>query len=240
MEGSPESVLFALHGLDDPRLRAADQGWRCSPRSPHVAPERGEEGLRLARAVELEVDHDVVRIVGGSEDPVAAYTRPLPVDRIAVEGRLPGVEVADLVLDPQVCILPPLLGAKPSVWGPAVSRPERPAEDRVSLSHTLALRPRPSPAIQVGGCTTTSSLGALHNESLDGTTCWGRASKSGNIWRRCRILVQGPVSETPRARGQTKGAESQDAPAPAVVGVPSCPLLPLSLRSLGYRGRCAC
>jgi hypothetical protein len=27
-----ESVFLALHRLDDPRLRGAEQGWRCFPR----------------------------------------------------------------------------------------------------------------------------------------------------------------------------------------------------------------
>ncbi len=39
---------------------------------------------------------------------MTAYTRLPPTDRIAVEGRLLGVEVFDLVFDPQdVHILPP-------------------------------------------------------------------------------------------------------------------------------------
>ncbi len=96
-----ESVLLALHRLDDPRPRAAEQGRRRLPRCLHVAPQRDEKGLRLACTVEVEIDHDVVGIVDESEDPVAAHARLLPADRIAVEGRFPRVEVADLVFDPQ-------------------------------------------------------------------------------------------------------------------------------------------
>ncbi len=116
-----------------------------SPRSPHVAPQRGEEGLRLARAVEVEVDHDVVRIVAGSEDPVAAHTRPLSADRIALEGLLPASKSRIWCSMRRACILPPLLGAKPSVWGPAASSPERPAGGRVSRPRTLGMRPQSSP-----------------------------------------------------------------------------------------------
>ena len=66
MQGSLELVLLALYRLDDPRLRATHQGWRCSARSPHVALQRGAKGLCLAWAIELEIDHDVVRIVNRS------------------------------------------------------------------------------------------------------------------------------------------------------------------------------
>jgi hypothetical protein len=37
----------------------------------HSALQRGEVGLSLASVVEVEVDHDVVGIVGGAQDPAA-------------------------------------------------------------------------------------------------------------------------------------------------------------------------
>ena len=52
--------------------------------APHLA-QRPEERFGRLRASELEVDHHVVRIVGGSQDPVAADARPLAPDGVAVE-----------------------------------------------------------------------------------------------------------------------------------------------------------
>lgn len=99
-----QSVLRALHRLDDPRPRTTDQGGCCSRRSPHLA-FGGEKGRRLARAVEVEADHDVVRVVDRAEDPVASHPRLLPASRVAIAGRLPGVEVADLVFEAQGVLL---------------------------------------------------------------------------------------------------------------------------------------
>src|SRR4028119_1720500 len=80
-------------------MRVAHQGRRCFPRRPHLAPKPAEKGLRRAGAVESKLDNDVVRIVGGLKDLVAAHARVLPLAREAVEGSLPGVEVADWVFD---------------------------------------------------------------------------------------------------------------------------------------------
>jgi hypothetical protein len=66
-------------------------------------------GLSLACTVELEVDHDVVGIVGRSEDPVAAHTRTLAADWIAVEDLLPRVEVGYWCSIRSMCISVPLL-----------------------------------------------------------------------------------------------------------------------------------
>jgi hypothetical protein len=94
-----ESVLPNLHRLHDARLRLAKQGWRCFLRRPHVAPKPAEKSFRFARVVELKLDDDVVRIVRGSQNLVAADARLLPLVGEAVEGCLPGVEVADWVFD---------------------------------------------------------------------------------------------------------------------------------------------
>jgi hypothetical protein len=57
--------------------------------------------FRFANVVELEVDHDIVRIVGGLEDPVAAHTRACPIETIVVEGGSPSVVVGNRVFDLQ-------------------------------------------------------------------------------------------------------------------------------------------
>src|SRR6185437_2959271 len=97
-EGSLASVLFALRRLNDPRARVHHD--RALHATPHIA-QRSQHGFSLASTVELEVDHDVVRVVYRAQDPVAAHARPLPADRIVVERRLPGVEVGDWVFYPQ-------------------------------------------------------------------------------------------------------------------------------------------
>jgi hypothetical protein len=71
--------LLGLHHLGDACLRAASQGRRRFPRRPHLAPKPPEIGFRLTLALELEVEHDVVRIVRGLEDLVAAHARLLPL-----------------------------------------------------------------------------------------------------------------------------------------------------------------
>src|ERR671933_531089 len=93
------SVLLDLHRLHDTRLRVAPQGRRGFLRCPHVAPKPAEKSFRFARVVELKLDDDVVRISGRSENLVAADARLLPLVGEAVEGCLPGVEVADWVFD---------------------------------------------------------------------------------------------------------------------------------------------
>jgi hypothetical protein len=55
----------------------------------------------LAGFRELEIDHHVVRVFISSEDRVAKYARGLASDRIGLEGLLPPVVVAYLVLDAQ-------------------------------------------------------------------------------------------------------------------------------------------
>jgi len=59
------------------------------------------EGLCRRLTVELQVDADVVRIVDGSVDLIAPHAPYLATGRVAVEGRLPSLEVADGMLDLQ-------------------------------------------------------------------------------------------------------------------------------------------
>jgi hypothetical protein len=81
--------------------------WLIASRPPACAtrtsappqPSTKRPGGRLAGAVESERDNDVVRIVGGSGKLVAAHARLLPLAREAIEGFLPGLEVADRVFD---------------------------------------------------------------------------------------------------------------------------------------------
>src|SRR5579875_3393664 len=87
-------VALVLNRLDDPGVRAAAQGWRGLRRLPDRA-QRSEKRLRLACAIEVQVDHDVVRIVDRAKNPVTTHAAPLPASGIALEGRLPGVVVVD-------------------------------------------------------------------------------------------------------------------------------------------------
>lgn len=79
--------------------------------------QRGQQRFGLARAVELQVDHDVVWVVGGPQDPVAAHARFLPAYRIALECLLLALEAGNGMLDPQdVHVGPSLFLAIASRW----------------------------------------------------------------------------------------------------------------------------
>jgi len=78
--------------------RIASQGGCGLRRRPQLL-ERQLEGLRLTPTIELQVHHDVVRIVDRSINLIAPHTGLFAADRIAVEGRLPGLEIADGMLD---------------------------------------------------------------------------------------------------------------------------------------------
>src|SRR5438876_979366 len=67
----------------------------------HQLPRRGDDAAGGGGGVELEVDQDVVRIVDGAQDAVAADAGLFAAGWIAVEGPLPGGEIGDGVLDSQ-------------------------------------------------------------------------------------------------------------------------------------------
>src|SRR6266571_292689 len=92
------SKLLALHSLDDAH------SWAFDDRSLDTAPQLAQcrkKTFGLVEAVEFEIDDGVVWIVNRPQDPVATYARLLPIDRVAVECLLPGIEVGDGVLDLQ-------------------------------------------------------------------------------------------------------------------------------------------
>jgi hypothetical protein len=68
--------------------------------TPQIA-KRGAEGFRLGCAVELELDHDVVRVVGRAQNPITPHASSLPADWIAVERLLRGVVVPHSMFDLQ-------------------------------------------------------------------------------------------------------------------------------------------
>ena len=77
-----------------PRADAA-----CGDRQSASSPEL--EGLGLVARVELEVHGNEVRIVNRTVDLVPPHATRLAADGVAVERRLPGLEVADGMLDLQ-------------------------------------------------------------------------------------------------------------------------------------------
>src|SRR5215203_1776873 len=110
----PGPVLPGLHHLVDPHPQAvrylqgscgvlqccsSSLGFACAVELDFA--QCRFDGLRLAQAVELEVDHDLARIVCGAHDTVAPDARTLPGDRIIVEGSLPGVVLSYRVFDAQ-------------------------------------------------------------------------------------------------------------------------------------------
>src|SRR5712691_11198083 len=96
--GGPELVLLGLDRLDDssPWIRH-DRPCDAIPYDPH----RSEQGSGFAWGVELEIDHDVVRVVDRAEDLIAADARLFPADGVAVESFLPDAVVDDGVFDPK-------------------------------------------------------------------------------------------------------------------------------------------
>src|SRR5205823_2933520 len=90
-------VPHALDRLDDPHLRCAAQCRSGLLRSPQLS-QRDLAPLGLCRAVELEVHGDVVWVVQRAEHAVCPHPQLLSADRIAIEGGLPQVEVADRML----------------------------------------------------------------------------------------------------------------------------------------------
>jgi Sodium/hydrogen exchanger family len=77
----------------------AVEEWTRDENRPHLSPKPAQEGLRLAGAVERELDDDVVEVVGGPKNLMATHARALSLAGEAIEGTLPGVEVADRVFD---------------------------------------------------------------------------------------------------------------------------------------------
>ena len=92
---SSRSVFFVRYCLDDAGLRTANEGRRCLRRSPHIAAQNDQERLRCARLIEIEIQHDVSRIVHRPEDAVATHSRLLPDGGKAVECLFPDGEVVD-------------------------------------------------------------------------------------------------------------------------------------------------
>jgi hypothetical protein len=91
------SVSSYLDDVDDPSLRPFEAEPVTDATPEFVQPVA--EGLSLAQAVELELDQDVIWIVSEASDAVTTHAALLAGDGVAVEGFLPCVEVADLVLD---------------------------------------------------------------------------------------------------------------------------------------------
>src|SRR6202521_495194 len=88
-----------LDRLDNPGLRVAHDflAFAASPDPAHL----GQQSFSISNAVELEVDHDVVRILHRSEHLITTNARPFAVGRIAVESLLPAREVRDGMFNPQ-------------------------------------------------------------------------------------------------------------------------------------------
>jgi len=80
------SVLDGLDGFQDPCSRVRHE--RALDPIPDDS-QRSEQGFGVVGGVELEIDHDVVRIVDRPQDPIPADTRPLAAGGIGVERSLP-------------------------------------------------------------------------------------------------------------------------------------------------------
>src|ERR1700674_4255185 len=97
--GRGASRVNRLDRVDNPGLRVAHDflAFAASPDPAHL----GQQSFSISDAVELEVDHDVVRILDRSEHLITTNARPFAVRRVAVEGSLPTGEVRDGMFNPQ-------------------------------------------------------------------------------------------------------------------------------------------
>jgi hypothetical protein len=89
------SELLSVDHLGDARRGIA---YHVNATPQHAQPD--EERLRLLSAVELEVDHRVIRIIVRAHHPIAPHPALCPAYGVAIKGTLPGVEVGNGVLDP--------------------------------------------------------------------------------------------------------------------------------------------
>jgi hypothetical protein len=99
--GSTGSGTPASHQVEDPGPRYAGQRWRGVRRRPDPLLKESGERLCPVGAIELQVQHQVFRVVHGLADREAADAGLRARIGEAVERRLPQVIVVDRMLDPE-------------------------------------------------------------------------------------------------------------------------------------------